>query len=804
MNNINCVTEEKNKCFGCRACYNICPVKAITMQEDGEGFFYPVIDSSKCTSCGLCKNSCPSLEKSETYNNNGKNPDCYAVMADDETRFVSSSGGAFTLIANYILEKGGYVCGAAFVGQNVRHIIIDKKEDMYKLRGSKYVQSDTNTVYSQIKDLLKLDKFVLFTGTPCQVAGLYNFLGKNYDKLYTVDLICHGVPPQKVFDVYLKETLQKDDVFANCTFRDKKAGWTVHITTTTADGKIYFGGGAISQNAYLQAFLKNMCLRPSCGTCPFTSTQREADITIGDFWAIERFDKSLNDNKGTSVILLNSKKGHDIFNNIQNICQLCRQVPLEYASYYNITLKTPLKQHPNRQAFFRLMNEGKTLKEITEYCNRNQYDTLILNFWPFQNMGGVLLAWALQQIIKSFGYTSALINFKKYLAPNQSKNCFVERFAEKYLQITKEYNSLESLFQCNELSDSVILGSDCIWGNWWEELTPREIYCGSFINENKKKISYAPSFGNKDLIINDEDKQVIRYWLQKIDYCSVRETSGVEILKGLGINAEQVLDPTLLLKEDDYAQLCKQNDFNKKEDYVFNYSIGVKEDDEAYKQVMSMLSDVNIQTLDQSELDSIDIEDWLCKIKDCKLLITNSYHACCFAIIFKVPFLIFTPYGLDTSRFDSLLGMLNLQNRILRSIQDVDKFKNLFEPIDWERVNSILEKEKQKSLKWFKNALESPKDLSKVKPEDAIIQNINFKFIDLEAKYIELKNKKTISPNELQYAINYKKNYRKYLKYKILKNFVFGKTKQRYKEKQAIWHEKIRIARRLKGETSAI
>ncbi len=243
MNNINCVTEEKNKCFGCRACYNICPVKAITMQEDGEGFFYPVIDSSKCTSCGLCKNSCPSLEKSETYNNNGKNPDCYAVMADDETRFVSSSGGAFTLIANYILEKGGYVCGAAFVGQNVRHIIIDKKEDMYKLRGSKYVQSDTNTVYSQIKDLLKLDKFVLFTGTPCQVAGLYNFLGKNYDKLYTVDLICHGVPPQKVFDVYLKETLQKDDVFANCTFRDKKAGWTVHITTTTADGKTYFGGG---------------------------------------------------------------------------------------------------------------------------------------------------------------------------------------------------------------------------------------------------------------------------------------------------------------------------------------------------------------------------------------------------------------------------------------------------------------------------------------------------------------------------------------------------------------------------------
>ena len=147
----------------------------------------------------------------------------YVQMADDETRFVSSSGGAFTLISNYILEKGGYVCGAAFVGQNVKHIIIDKKEDMYKLRGSKYVQSDTNTVYSQIKDLLNRDKFVLFTGTPCQVAGLNSYLGKDYDNLLTMDLICHGIPSPLVWEKYLK-ALAKGRTVNNVTFRNKKYG----------------------------------------------------------------------------------------------------------------------------------------------------------------------------------------------------------------------------------------------------------------------------------------------------------------------------------------------------------------------------------------------------------------------------------------------------------------------------------------------------------------------------------------------------------------------------------------------------
>ena len=438
MNNINCVLEQKNNCCGCRACANICPVSAITMQEDEEGFFYPVINEDKCTNCGLCKKVCPSLNKSEVFHENTLKPDCYAVMADDETRLVSSSGGAFSLIANWILEQGGYVCGVAFVGQKVQHIIIDNKDDLHKLRGSKYVQSDTNTVYSQIKDLLKNEEIVLFTGTPCQVAGLNTFLGKKYDNLYTVDLLCHGVPPQKVFDKYLEETMQPDDEFAHTSFRNKVEGWGVYMTTT---GKKYNGGATIT-DSYLQAFIKNMCLRPSCGTCAYTTTQRESDITIGDFWAIERFDKKLNDNKGTSVILLNSKKGKQMLNEFKNEFQVCRKVPLDYASYYNITLKTPLAQHTNRKAFFRMLKNGYALKDITKYCLKNKYDCMIMNLWPFKNFGGVLNAYALQTALKQLGYTSQLINYQFETWRLEFKDSFVEHFANKYLNFTKPYYNI--------------------------------------------------------------------------------------------------------------------------------------------------------------------------------------------------------------------------------------------------------------------------------------------------------------------------------------------------------------------------
>ena len=787
MNNINGVLEEKNKCFGCRACVNICPVNAISMQEDEEGFFYPVVNTEKCTNCGLCKKSCPSLNKSDVYNENTKEPECYALMADDETRLVSSSGGAFSLFADWILEQGGYVCGVAFVEQKVQHIIINNKDDMYKLRGSKYVQSDTNTVYKEIKTLLIQNKLVLFTGTPCQVAGLNTYLGKKYDNLYTIDLICHGVPPQKVFDMYLDETLQKDDIFEHANFRDKKAGWTVYLTTTTTTGKRYYAD-SLHNDMYLQAFLNNMCLRPSCGTCPYTSTQREADITIGDFWAIERFDKSLNDNKGTSVVLLNNTKGQDILRKIQDKISVCTKVPIEYASWYNITLKQPLKQHTNRKAFFRLMQEGKSLKEIVGYCNNNQYDCGILNFWTFKNVGGVLNAFALQKIIEKLGYSNALINYQWPESRILYENSFVQQFANRYLNITEGYYSKSDLKKTNSLFNTFIFGSDCIWcDKWFLDGT----FFGDFVNIDKKKISYAPSFGHD--CYNNPALYNIKYYLQKFDELSVREEQGVKILENeFNMQATQVLDPTLLLDKNEYEKIIENIDLEIKKP-VFSYGINMLGKYAQNRVSLERIFKDNLVYCEQKDIDNIKIEGWLYLINESKLVITSSFHALCFALIFNKEFYIIIEEYLDDSRFYNLLSKLNLTDRIFKNSNDFENNYRNCSPIDWDKVNAILAKEKERSLKWLKDALDAPKDLSKINPADAIIQSLNNKILDIQAE-----SARKVSVEGLQNVLDYDKNYRKYVKYKILKKFVFGKTRDRYNNKQNIYYEKIKSARRIK------
>ena len=190
------------------------------MQENNEGFLVPVLDADKCIDCGLCMKPCPSLQEKR---DNAVEPQCYAAQASDDIRAISSSGGVFTPLAEQILERGGVVCGAAFREDwTVHHIIVDNKEELAKLRGSKYVQSDTEDCYKRIKALLKEGTWVLFSGTPCQVAGLYTYLGKEYDTLVTIDIFCHGAPSPGVWKRYLRENYEPGSI-ANINFRDKAA-----------------------------------------------------------------------------------------------------------------------------------------------------------------------------------------------------------------------------------------------------------------------------------------------------------------------------------------------------------------------------------------------------------------------------------------------------------------------------------------------------------------------------------------------------------------------------------------------------
>ena len=309
--------NDKSRCCGCHACYNICPKKAIRMEIDEKGFKYPKIDKEKCISCGLCEKACPIIN---TKNNSYKKS-VYAVVSRDEIeRKNSSSGGVFSLLAREILKRNGVVFGAAFdKNYNIKHIYIENEKELLKLRGSKYVQSDINNSYRVVQKFLNEDRYILFTGTSCQIEGLKNYLKKDYKKLYTQDIICHGVPSPKVWQKYLEyqKTLNNESI-KNIDFRNKDNGWALFNLKILFDTKSYCTPNY--KDAYMKAFLKNSCLRDSCYNCSFKNNYRNSDITLADYWGIGKVHPNFSDNKGVSAVIINSKKGKELFELIKNNC----------------------------------------------------------------------------------------------------------------------------------------------------------------------------------------------------------------------------------------------------------------------------------------------------------------------------------------------------------------------------------------------------------------------------------------------------------------------------------------------------
>lgn len=312
--------KDKKNCTGCFACYSICPKKAIEMKEDKEGFKYPVINKSKCVDCGLCSKVCPVLNKKEIDKREEK-PTIYAAWSKKENvRLDSTSGGIFSELANYFYANKGYVCGAIYNKQNlVEHVMSSNVEDIKEIRSSKYLQSDINDIYKKIKEKLEQKKLVFICGSPCQISGLYNFLKKNYDNLYTCDFICRGMNSPKIFKKYIEDLEEKyKSKVKKIKFKNKIHGW--HNFSTRIDfenGKKYIGGRYV--DSYMLGYLKyNAFMRPSCYECKFKGLPKKSDITLADFWGIEKINSKLDNNKGTSMVLINSEKGKELFDKIKN------------------------------------------------------------------------------------------------------------------------------------------------------------------------------------------------------------------------------------------------------------------------------------------------------------------------------------------------------------------------------------------------------------------------------------------------------------------------------------------------------
>lgn len=308
-------TGRKAECFGCEACRHVCPQQCIEMEYSFNGFLYPVIDEERCSDCDLCREVCPYDGAKDMLGARAKQEVYAARSKKEEVRERSTSGGVFTELAVPILEKGGVVFGVVLTRDwEVLHRTADSLDQLEAMRGSKYVQSRIMETYKEAKTFLEDGKKVLFSGTPCQIAGLRMYLGRDYDDLVTVDLICHGVLAPEVAAYHIK-CLEKEyrSKAINVKFRDKTQGWkkSMAFGVEFENGDNYYGNG--KKDRFFNMLLSNYDLRECCYACPFTSPKRVGDITLGDLWGIEKTKPHLFDDKGHSVVLVNTDKGKMCF-----------------------------------------------------------------------------------------------------------------------------------------------------------------------------------------------------------------------------------------------------------------------------------------------------------------------------------------------------------------------------------------------------------------------------------------------------------------------------------------------------------
>jgi len=354
------ILKDESNCTACTTCMNVCPKDAIKMILKEDGFRYPIIDQSKCINCGLCKKVCPVI----STNKNKSINQCFVAFSKDvKLKEKASSGGMFPLIANYILDNDGYVIGAAFDDNNeLNHIVINRKEDLRQLMGSKYLQS--NLIFTFVKTNV-ISKKILFVGTPCQVAGLKMFLKKDYDNLICIDLICHGVPSLKLFKKYLDNIEEENNSkVINCNFRDKSTGWDSYSTTILLNDKKI--SKIHNDDDYMRLFLSDVALRKSCYNCNFKLGNKYSDITLGDFWGIKKFYPKMYDDKGVSAVIINTEKGKNIFDIIKEDLVFIN-CHLEEIVEGNPSLKKSAILSKKRELFFKDLDNKSINYLVSKY-----------------------------------------------------------------------------------------------------------------------------------------------------------------------------------------------------------------------------------------------------------------------------------------------------------------------------------------------------------------------------------------------------------------------------------------------------
>jgi len=720
---------EESRCTGCAACANACPKNAIAMAEDAEGFLRPAVDESRCIGCHLCEKACPVLHP--RYRNDSP-PACFAMMASDEERAQSSSGAFSALAAKRALSQGGAVYGVVWTKDwTAAHAEILSEEELPKIRSSKYMQSDVGTTYRAAKARLAEGRRVLFTGTPCQIAGLYSFLGeKDPENLLTVEIVCHGTPSAKVFHAYLDDCLDREKL-VDYNFRDKSVfKWSTTANAYFSDGSEYHQRE--KADPYYKAFLPCMSMRPSCETCPFSRLPRQADVSVGDFWGVAKVDSAYNDRKGTSLVLVNSAKGRRLVEDLRPSFKLWKRTPLDAATLVNKTILHPFHSHPGRKHFFSQLGR-KPFPKLVEDALSHHYDIGIVGLWYGINYGSILTYFALYEVLRGLGRDPVFIPrphalWKGAAATFDDPASIAQRFIWKHCNVFLQPARQEDFLLFNDQCDAFVLGSDVVWSHKIVGKEAGMFFFLDWVESGHRKIAYAASFRNR-IDGPPAYQRTAKAFVSLFDKVSFRETSGRDTAaETFGrTDFEQVLDPVFLCPKDVYEKTIPPEISSTAVSPVFAYILNLhseKEKREVLRKACERFGGTPSICLNPHAGEKLKArypdampgvlspEEWLHRLRGAKFYVGDSYHGLCFALIFHVPFaVVFTKAVKNTSeqRFISLLETVGLPHRRLVEPEDFARLDDLLaEEIDWAEVDRRLAAEKTRSLAWLQDALDAP------------------------------------------------------------------------------------------------
>ena len=696
------LNSSKGKCCGCGSCFNICPTKAISMVYNSYGFLEPSIDEAKCVHCGICKNACPIFNHVEKkINNNTVTPKRYVFSGSTDVLSKSSSGGAFTYIANKVLNDGGCVVGAAYDDDfSVHHVIVNDDKDLDRLRISKYAQSDQSDCYAQVKKLLNNSKTVLYTGTPCQIAGLKSFLrNKDYSNLYTVDLLCHGIPSYKLLCEYLETNFGMSNISEICM--RKKNGWSSCLDVTLKDDTVKENNGQSSM--YMHAFLKDIILRESCYGCKFASLPRYGDITIGDCWNARKLNFKEPFSKKSSIVLINNDKGHELWtSSVDKI----PTISMQDISSIDIKLLNANIYKPNSKRTHRVdtfWENYKTMNFTESYLKTLWGDNPIgLVLYASNNYGSCATNLALYLAIENLGFTPVILDS---FAPIKGVS---KTYLSKHCKTCKNFIKNNDIELVNRIFSTFVVGSDYSFNiNASQTRNSFEYLSMAFVQNDKNKIAYAPSLGLPDFEHDESLKFLFKYLLKRFNYLSFREDSAVEhVKKHLNLESKVVLDPVFLIDKDIYISVANKSSLNISSEYILVYMLDptpqkielVQKYENLYGLKKFVILDIakyekNLNSFQSDVLGKLSFEDFIYYFINAKFIITDSFHGTCFSLIFNKNFI--SIKNRNKKRFDTLQNMFKNEVSFIPIYDSTAEASNADiynKNLDYVRIGSILDK----------------------------------------------------------------------------------------------------------------